>query len=387
MSAVNCGTIVGTIVSDIVTRVPSDSLQVTQFRCAPIDAREDDSPVPMTAYNGVGENIIKRYNKGDTVALTYRLRYNTWQTPEGEPRGRMEIVVTSSTTVRLGQISTAQRAAEAAGVDLEGGDEAEEDMGDEPLDMDGEEDQQEEGAMFESDEDPDEDDDMDEGQVYEIDESMLRRELKRLRTLREAANSATAMAHHFGGGKASSDLFGRPVKLNKSDKVTKNETSRGRGRPVKEAEEEEVEEADDKDKKDSKKDSKKDKVEESRRNRALVARLNEATKAVTALNRQLNEQKLFNAKLLYVNKLMQSSSLTDKQFRSIVEALDSAKNLREAHLLYTSLNESLAKAGGRQISEGARTAGGSSRPVGTSSTSLNEGAVVDRWALLAGIKK
>jgi hypothetical protein len=28
----------------------------------------------------------------------------------------MEIVVTSSTTVRLGQISTAQRAAEAAGV-------------------------------------------------------------------------------------------------------------------------------------------------------------------------------------------------------------------------------------------------------------------------------
>jgi single-stranded DNA-binding protein len=116
MSAVNCGTIVGTIVSDIVTRVPNDSLQVTQFRCAPLDAREEDSPVPMTAYNGVGENIVQRYNKGDTVALTYRLRYNTWQTPEGEPRGRMEIVVTSSTTVRLGQISTAQRAADAAGV-------------------------------------------------------------------------------------------------------------------------------------------------------------------------------------------------------------------------------------------------------------------------------
>lgn len=116
MSAVNTGTIVGTIVSDIVTRVPNDSLQVTQFRCSPLDAREEDSPVPMTAYNGVGENIVKRYNKGDTVALTYRLRYNTWQTPDGEPRGRMEIVVTSSTTVRLGQISTAQRAAEAAGV-------------------------------------------------------------------------------------------------------------------------------------------------------------------------------------------------------------------------------------------------------------------------------
>ena len=65
------------------------------------------------SYNGVGENIVSRYNKGDTVALEYRLRYNTWQTPEGEPRGRMEIIVTSSTTVRLGQISTAQRAEDA----------------------------------------------------------------------------------------------------------------------------------------------------------------------------------------------------------------------------------------------------------------------------------
>ena len=116
MSAVNSGTLVGTIVSDIASKTPTDSLQVTQFRCAPIDAREEDSPVPLTAYNGIGQNIVDRYNKGDTVAFTYRLRYNTWQTPEGEPRGRMEIVVTSSTTVRLGQISTAQRAADAAGV-------------------------------------------------------------------------------------------------------------------------------------------------------------------------------------------------------------------------------------------------------------------------------
>lgn len=114
MSAANNGTILGTIVSDINQRVPNDSLTITEFRVAPVDAREEDSPIPMTAYNGVGENIKQRYNKGDTVALEYRLRYNTWQTPEGEPRGRMEVIATSATTVRLGQISTAQRAAEAA---------------------------------------------------------------------------------------------------------------------------------------------------------------------------------------------------------------------------------------------------------------------------------
>jgi len=116
MSAVNSGTLVGTIVSDIEKREPNDSISVTQFRVAPIDARENDSPIPVVAYNGVGENIVQRYNKGDTVAFAYRLRYNTWQTPEGEPRGRMEIVLVASTTVRLGQISTAQRAELAAGV-------------------------------------------------------------------------------------------------------------------------------------------------------------------------------------------------------------------------------------------------------------------------------
>lgn len=117
MSAVNSGTIVGTIVSDIVKREPNDSISVTQFRIAPIDAREEDSPIPVVAYNGVGDNIVQRYNKGDTVALSYRLRYNTWQTPEGEPRGRMEVVAVYTNTVRLGQISTAQRAEVAAGVD------------------------------------------------------------------------------------------------------------------------------------------------------------------------------------------------------------------------------------------------------------------------------
>jgi len=265
-----------------------------------------------------------------------------------------------------------------------GGDEAGEDMGEEPLEDAGEEDESadegmtyevdmaDEGEMYEGEE---EEEGMDEGQVFEIDESMLRRELGRLRALREAANGATAMAHHFGGGKAGKDAFESPAKLNKHEGGAAKKAGRGKS----ESKAEEVDESDESDKKES--------VKESRRNRALKSSLSEAAKAIKALGRQLNEQKLFNAKLLYVNKLMQSSSLTDKQFRSIVEALDSAKNLREAHLLYSSLSESLAKHG-RSLSEGVRSAGGSSRPVGKASagTTLNEGVVVDRWATLAGIK-
>jgi hypothetical protein len=284
--------------------------------------------------------------------------------------------------------------ASAVGMELvdEGGEEEsgeDMDMGD---DLGGEEEPEEkeesvtyefdEMSMSESDEEEEDvemsesesEDDLDEGEIYEIDETVLRAELKRLRALREAANGASAMAHHFGGGKAGKDAFESPAKLNA------NESGKGKGRGRKK--QEEVDEADS-----AKDDARKEKVEESRRNRELMSRLNEAAKAIKALDRQLDEQKLFNAKLLYVNKLMQSSSLTDKQFRSIVEALDSAKNLREAHLLYTSLSESLAKPG-RSLSEGVRSAGGSSRPTGakTSGTTLNEGAVVDRWAILAGIK-
>jgi single-stranded DNA-binding protein len=116
MSSFNNGTIIGTIVSDIIRKTPTDSLSVTEFRIAPSNAKDDDSPLPVVAYNGVGERISQRMNKGDTVGVEFRLRYSTWQDQEGNPRGRMEVVVTSCDMLRLGKISTAQRAAEAAGV-------------------------------------------------------------------------------------------------------------------------------------------------------------------------------------------------------------------------------------------------------------------------------
>jgi single-stranded DNA-binding protein len=109
MSTTNFGTIVGTIVSEITSKNPLDNLKVVEFRIKPIGASDEDSPLPMTAYNGVGGNILKRYNQGDTIALTHRLRYKTWNTAEGEPRGRYEVNVTSTQTIRLGKISSAKR--------------------------------------------------------------------------------------------------------------------------------------------------------------------------------------------------------------------------------------------------------------------------------------
>ena len=110
----------------------------------------------------------------------------------------------------------------------------------------------------------------------------------------------------------------------------------------------------------------------------------EYKKAVTSLRDQLIEMNLFNAKLLYANKLMQNRNVTSKQQRAIVEALDNAKTLREAKLLYKSLTSSLNKKGST-LTEGRnrRTLGSSSRS--TRSAGVKSGVEVDRWAVLAGI--
>ena len=109
-------------------------------------------------------------------------------------------------------------------------------------------------------------------------------------------------------------------------------------------------------------------------------------KVAENLKSQLVEMNLFNAKLLYANKLMQNKDLTLKQQRAIVEALDNAKTLNEAKLLYKSLSESLTRRGqGGKLSEGTtRTLGSSSRST-RSAQPAKSGVEVDRWAVLAGL--
>ena len=112
-------------------------------------------------------------------------------------------------------------------------------------------------------------------------------------------------------------------------------------------------------------------------------------RAASHLKRQPVEMNLFNAKLLYANKLLQNKNLTVKQQRAIVEALDNAKTLREAKLLYKSLSGSLARRGrsGKTLSESVRRTLGSSSRSTRSGSSTKSGVETDRWAVLAGISK
>jgi hypothetical protein len=110
----------------------------------------------------------------------------------------------------------------------------------------------------------------------------------------------------------------------------------------------------------------------------------------SVLRAKLAETNLFNAKLLFTNKLLQNESLTKRQKAEVIERLDEAKTEREVKLVYESVTKSLSAAAPRRMTESASPSviGSASRPTRTaSSNNLNEGFEADRWARLAGIVK
>ena len=221
--------------------------------------------------------------------------------------------------------------------------------------------------------------DMDE--VYEIDENMLRRELKRMRRLAEETSGVedpSQSADSFGGGDVEDEEFvdvDEDSLLNAlADELGDAPNPDVGGRPA------------GGDAMPESRRRRRGRISETRKVRAMARQLSEYKKATHALKGQLTEMNLFNAKLLYANKLMQNRNLSQKQQRAIVEALDNAKTLREAKLLYKSLTASLDKGKTRSLREGKtlRTIGSSSRSTRSAQPAGN-GVEVDRWAVLAGI--
>ena len=116
----------------------------------------------------------------------------------------------------------------------------------------------------------------------------------------------------------------------------------------------------------------------------LQAELASYQSAVADLKSQLAEMSLFNAKLLYTNKLLMNSDLSQAHRAQAIETLDDAASLREVKLLFKTLTESFSKRA--ETNPGSRNIGGSSRLTKSASMKLNESTEANRWALLAGIK-
>ena len=119
-------------------------------------------------------------------------------------------------------------------------------------------------------------------------------------------------------------------------------------------------------------------------NDELQAEIESYQSAVADLQSQLAEMSLFNAKLLYTNKLLMNSDLSQTQRAQAIETLDDAASLREVKLLFKTLTESFSKRAEDKTSS--RNIGGASRPTKSASMNLNESTETNRWALLAGIK-
>lgn len=280
----------------------------------------------------------------------------------------MELVLSDEDLEALGVEDAEEADVDALDIEIEmeGGDE--EDEGEEDEGGDDEGGDEEEVAL-------------DLGEVFEIDPQMLKTELAKLRRIREATEGsaeASAQADAFGGGEVEDESFidvdeetllnALADELGDPDVPTPSVGGDAAAAPA-------VEE--------SRRRAARRRVAERRRRRAGTDR--STVRENRALKQQLAEMNLFNAKLLYVNKLMQNRNVGSKQQRAIVEALDNAKTIREAKLVYESLTNSLNK---KSLSEGTRRVlGSSSKPTRRGSSAVNESAQTDRWATLAGINK
>jgi hypothetical protein len=82
----------------------------------------------------------------------------------------------------------------------------------------------------------------------------------------------------------------------------------------------------------------KDLKESVRKQKAKTKRYAEA---VNTLKEKLDQMTLSNAKLLYMNKVLNSGSLNERQSKKIVEAISKAKSVNEAKVIYETLQSTV----------------------------------------------
>jgi len=207
-------------------------------------------------------------------------------------------------------------------------------------------------------------------EVFEVDQQILRQELNRIRKMVAegkvdhqfggkgggkagvngayggSGNGKAGVKGAFGGGKEGQDPFVNPPQINKLNEAIR---------------------------------------QLRRKNRSQKEKLTKYRGAVNTLREQLEDLNLFNAKLLYVNKLLQNKSLNENQKKSVIKALDEAQSLTEAKSLYKSLTETFSRGSRETLSE-SRVLGSSSRPTTSSqSSATSNNGELSRWQRLAGL--
>ena len=114
--------------------------------------------------------------------------------------------------------------------------------------------------------------------------------------------------------------------------------------------------------------------------------LNEAIKTIKALKSELNEINLFNAKLMYVNKIFKAKNLSESQKTKVVSAFDRATSVKEVENTFKTLQETVSAE--TKKSSLKESVGFASKAMGNAPARpiVEADAFVTRWQQLAGIK-
>jgi hypothetical protein len=113
--------------------------------------------------------------------------------------------------------------------------------------------------------------------------------------------------------------------------------------------------------------------------------LAEAIETINTLRSELNEVNLLNAKLLYVNKLFKAKNLTESQKLKVIASFDKATNVKEAKVVFESLESAINAPAKKAIKE---SLGFASKAVGNAPNKsiVESNDVISRMQKLANIK-
>ena len=118
----------------------------------------------------------------------------------------------------------------------------------------------------------------------------------------------------------------------------------------------------------------------------MKAELDEAYKTISTIKEELAEVNLFNAKLLYTNKIFKSKNLSEAQKVKVLAAFDKAASVKEAELVFETLNEGMTTT--KTSMNESLIHGGASKAAGVAAKKpiMEANDQVTRWQKLAGIK-
>jgi ATP-dependent exoDNAse (exonuclease V) alpha subunit len=128
-------------------------------------------------------------------------------------------------------------------------------------------------------------------------------------------------------------------------------------------------------------------VEEAKKAKEKAEKeLKEALETVSTIKTELQEVNLFNAKLLYTNKIFKAKTLTESQKVKVLAAFDKAASVKEAKLVFETLSEGFKEKKAPMNESLIRSSASKVSGIVAKKPIMEADSQVARWQKLAGIK-